>query len=179
MIDGIWTVFDGGSDFRHQNKPKWHSRSRKVNFLKICSKWAENWWVLYRKIRGVRKKWWTHIKNINFWWKITCLWFFQLFDWWRRPVFIKSPLAKQTWEDINHGRISTVGGCQHCPGWIDDGDPTTWAENEATRSFLILRIFLKHQNGLEVGSESRNLRFYEKKWKFLKKSIFLKKNISM
>ena len=68
----------------------------------------------------------------------------------------------QPWEDVNHGRMSTMGGCRHCPGWIDDGDPIVWAENQHTRSFLILRICLTHQNSLEVGSESRNLRFYEK-----------------
>ena len=61
---------------------------------------------------------------------------------------------------------------QHCPGWIEDGDPIVWAENEATRSFLILRIFLKHQNGLEVGSRSRNLRFYEKNSTFWKSRCF-------
>ena len=70
-------------------------------------------------------------------------------------------------------------GGQHCPGWIDDGDPIVWAENEATRSFLTLRIFLKHQNGLEVGSRSRNLRFYEKKFNFLKEVDFFGKFFRM
>ena len=66
-----------------------------------------------------------------------------------------------------------------CPGWNNIADPTAWAENEATRSFLILRIFLKHQNSLEVGSRSRNLRFYEKKFNFLKKVDFFESFFSM